>query len=310
MIFEGLFHRRPPRAVVLAGLLVAAATAAAPARAGVVLVLKSGSLAPYNATVAGIRSAYRGDVVETSLDEGDAASVIARVNAAHAEVVVAVGPKAAVFTHEHFPRMPLVFCVVQNWERYGLTGAWVTGVSTDVPAGVELSALHAAAPDVQRIGMLYGATTGIELEREARSAAAASHLTLVSRRIAGLSDLPGEARDLVAHVDALWMPADPMLATTEAFRFLLDLSLAQRKPLLVFSEALVRAGAFLAVTPDYDWVGARVAEAVQRIQTGDRPGDVPVTPLRHTRVVMNPSTARALGREAPGLPVESAETVR
>jgi putative ABC transport system substrate-binding protein len=310
VIFARPFHRRPPLAVAFAGLLLVAATAAAPARAGVVLVLKSGSLAPYNATVAGFRSAHRGDVVEASLDEGDAAAMIARVNAAHAEVVVAVGLKAAMFTREHFPRMPLVFCVVQNWERYGLTGSWVTGVSTDVPAGVELSALHAAAPDVRRIGMLYGATTGAELEREARSAAAASHLTLVSRPIASLSELPDEARNLVAHVDALWMPADPMLATTEVFRFLLDLSLTQRKPLLVFSEALVRAGAFLAVTPDYDWVGARVAEAVQRIQTGDRAGDVPVTPLRHTRVVVNPSTARALGREAPGLPVESAETVR
>src|SRR5205807_9057929 len=106
------------------------------------------------------------------------------------------------------------------------------------------------------------------------------------------------AHVLVDHADALWLPADPTVATPEAFQFLLELSLAHRKPLLVFSESLVRAGALLAVVPDYEWTGTAAAAAVQRILSGERAGDVPVAGPVHTRVVRNPDAARALGRQA------------
>ena len=95
------------------------------------------------------------------------------------------------------------------------------------------------------------------------------------------------------------MPADPTIAASEPFRFLLKLSLEQRKPLFVFSDALVKAGALAAVTPDYAVAGAQAAEAVRRIQAGERAGDIPVARVRRTRLVVNGATARALGRELP-----------
>jgi putative tryptophan/tyrosine transport system substrate-binding protein len=284
-------------------------TIAPTAHAGAVLVLKSGALAPYEATVSGFRAAYRGEWSEASLDEGPAA-IAMRLTKLRPDVVVVVGLKAALFAREHAPRIPLVFCVVQGWERYDLSGAWVTGVSTDVPAGVELAALRTAAPNVRSVGFLYGVATGAERAREARVAAAAAKITLVEQPLSSLSDLPAQARALAGRVDALWLPADPTLATPEAFRFLLELSLAQRKPLLVFSEALVRAGALVAVSPDYDWVGTRVAEAVRRILTGDRASDVPVLALRRTHTVVNPTTARSLGCPPPDESLDAAESVR
>src|SRR5262249_49434643 len=99
------------------------------------------------------------------------------------------------------------------------------------------------------------------------------------------------------HVDALWMPADPTVAAGEAFQFLLRLSLEQRKPLFVFSDALVRAGAMAAIAPDYAAVGAQAAEAVRRIPSRGRPGAIPVAAGRRAHVVVNEATARAVGIE-------------
>jgi putative ABC transport system substrate-binding protein len=225
-------------------------------------------------------------------------------------VVVAIGLRAAIFARDRLPRTPLVFCVVPNFERHELTAGWITGVSNDVPPLTELTALRAAAPDVRRVGLLYGRDRGPGPLRQARAAAAAAGLTLIEAPLADLSELPGRARDLVARVDALWMPPDPTLATPEAFRFLLELSLQARKPLLVFSEALVRAGALVAVFPDYEWVGARAADGVRRIQAGERAGDIPVVPLRQTRVILNQSTARALGRDLPPTALHGAEVLQ
>jgi ABC-type uncharacterized transport system substrate-binding protein len=95
----------------------------------------------------------------------------------------------------------------------------------------------------------------------------------------------------------LWIPADPTVATPEAFRFLLELSLELRKPLLAFSESLVRSGALVAVAPDYAWMGTQAAEVVRRIRSGERAGDIGVVPLKRTHVVLNLATARALGRD-------------
>ena len=279
------------------------------ARAGSVILLKSSTLAPYQAAAAGFRDAYRGEVVESSLEDADAAALERRIAALRPDAVVAVGLKATLFARDRFPRTPLVYCVVQNDERYELSGGWITGVSTDVAPGSEVEALRGALPDAQRIGLIYGRATGAALAKAAREACEAAHLTLVEAPVSSLSELPAQARDLAGRVDALWMPADPTVATPEAFRFLLELSLEQRKPLLVFSESLVRAGALMAVSPDYAWVGARAAEEVRRIQTGERAGDIPVAPLRRTRVILNASAAHALGRDLPAAALRDAEVL-
>ena len=94
-------------------------------------------------------------------------------------------------------------------------------------------------------------------------------------------------------------PGRPDRRHARGLRALLDLSLAQRKPLLVFSESLVRSGALVATSPDYAWMGAQAAGIARRIRSGERAGDIAVLPLRRTRVVFNPATARALGCVVP-----------
>ena len=233
------------------------------------------------------------------LDESDPAGLLSRVQAARPAVVVAVGLKAALFARDRLPRTPLVFCVVPNYERFDLTGSSMTGVSADVPPERDLAALRSALPGVKRVGLLFGRASGAALARRARAAADAAGITLVEAPVADLSDLQRVARDLVGRVDALWLPADPTVATPEAFRTLLELSLERRKPLLVFSESLVRSGALVAASPDYAWMGAQAAGIVRRIRNGERAGDISVLPLRRTRVVLNSATARALGCVMP-----------
>jgi putative tryptophan/tyrosine transport system substrate-binding protein len=147
------------------------------------------------------------------------------------------------------------------------------------------------------VGLLYGRATGAELARAA-CAAAVPGITVVEAPLTGIEALAPESRALAERSDALWLPADPTIATPEAFQFLLDLSLERHKPFVVFSEALVHAGALLAVVPDYAWTGAAAAGAARRILSGERAGDVPLAGPLRTRVVVNAEAARALGREA------------
>lgn len=145
--------------------------------------------------------------------------------------------------------------------------------------------------------------------RAARAAAKGRGLELIEVPIAQLSDLAIAAERAAGAADALWLPGDATVATPETFRFLLELSLVTRKPLLVFSESLVRAGALAAISPDYGSVGEQVAAVVRRILAGERPGDIPVASVRRTRLVVNGSTARLLGRELSHQAMHDAEVL-
>jgi len=274
------------------------ATPAAGAPAAVALI-QSGPLAPYEQAAAAFAASCPGSLTRFALDEADPEALLRRIRAGRPEVIVAIGLKAALFARDQLARTPLVFCVVPNHERFELAGGSVTGVSADVPPERDLAALRVALPGVKRVGLLFGRASGAALARHARAAAVAAGLVLVEAPVASLSELQEAARRVTDRVDALWLPADPTVATPEAFRALLDLSLARRKPLLVFSESLVRAGALVAVSPDYAWMGSQAAELVRRILSGERAGDIGVVPLRRTRVVVNAAAARALGCPPP-----------
>ena len=290
----------PPRAGTVLALVVALGLITPGLGfAATVVLIKSGTLAPYEQAAAAFKTAYAEPVTAFMLDESDPAGLLSRVQAARPAVVVAVGLKAALFARDRLPHTPLVFCVVPNYERFDLTGSSMTGVSADVPPERDLAALRSALPGVKRVGLLFGRASGAALARRARAAADAAGITLVEAPVADLSDLQRVARDLAGRVDALWLPADPTVATPEAFRTLLELSLERRKPLLVFSESLVRSGALVAASPDYAWMGAQAAGIVRRIRNGERAGDISVLPLRRTRVVLNSATARALGCVMP-----------
>ena len=293
------------RAIRLAPLILLAGLAggvlAHPGRAvaGNVVVLRSRVLGPYDAAIEGFESAYKGRVTRFTIEDTGAANLAVRVGALRPDAIVAMGLRAALYARDHFPRTPVVFCGVQDPERNELGGTWITGVTTEVPQSVELAMLKTTVPDVHRLAVFYGRATGAEFARGARAAAAAAGLELVEVALGDLSELAVKAREAAAHADAMWLPADPTVAASEPFNFLLRLSLEQRKPLFVFSDALVRAGALAAVTPDYALAGAQAGEAVRRIQAGERAGDIPVSTVRRTRLVVNEATARALGRELP-----------
>ncbi len=302
MIFGAPAPTRPAAwLAAAAGLLVAACVEAGPVQ---IALVKSSTLGPYEQAAAAFVAARPGPIATFALDDGDPTALARRIVAQRPGVIVAVGLKAALFARDRLPRIPLVFCVIPNYDRFDLSGAGITGVSADIPPERDLAALRTVAPDARRVALLYGRGSG-EIVRRAHAAAEAQGLTLVEAPVSGPAELQRVAREVAGRVDALWLPADPTVATPEVFRFLLELSLGTRRPLLAFSESLVRSGALVAMTPDYAWIGSQAAELVRRIEGGERAGDIAVVPLRRAHPVVNAATARALGRDLPvGLPAD------
>jgi len=282
---------------------------AARVEAGGVVVLRSSDIPAYTRTVEAFQRAYHDRVDLFSLTELDPNVAIERMRETNPEIVVAVGLKAAVLVRDRMPRVPMVYCMVPAPLRHDLVGSRITGVSADVPPALEMGLLHDLAPDVRRVGVIVGRHSEAWL-REAQAAAEKLNVRLEVARIDSLPQLGPQLRMLVQVSDALWMPADADVATPEAFHFMMSQALEARLPFFTFAPGLVRAGALAAAAPDLDWVAARIVEAVRRVQSGERAGDVPSTDLRRVRLVANLTTARALGRDLPASVLKDAELVR
>jgi putative tryptophan/tyrosine transport system substrate-binding protein len=295
--------------LVVAGMLLGGLGIPAAAWAGVTLLLRSGDLAPYRAAEEGFRATYRDAIVTLDASSSDADDIARRVRKLRPDVVVAIGVRAAVLARDHLRNVPVVYCAVPHPGRHDLVGDWITGVNSDVDPALEIEALVRADPSVRSIGYLHGATSPPAERNRARAAAKAAGIKFVEMPLASAEALPGAARRLAPLVDALWLSADPMIANAEGFSFLLALSLEFRLPLLAFSDALVRKGALVAVTPDYAEAGQRAAQLVRRIEGGDRPVDLPFAAVSGMRTVMNQATARALGTPLSGSAMRSADVV-
>jgi len=77
-------------------------------------------------------------------------------------------------------------------------------------------------------------------------------------------------------------------------------ALAARLPTIFNSREFVQAGALFSYGPDYPALFRRAAELVDKILHGTKPADIPVEQPTKFELVVNLSTAKALGLKIPG----------
>ena len=88
-----------------------------------------------------------------------------------------------------------------------------------------------------------------------------------------------------------------------------ELALKGRLPTIFNYRQFVEAGGLMAYGIDISDVGHRVADLVDKILKGAKPGEVPICQPTHFELSINLKTAKALGIELPPLLVARADNV-
>ncbi len=296
-----------------AGLLSLAAIAvlsggrakAVPSEARVAALL-SEDITAYREALEGFKRVYKGPVVD--FDMGQAGVRLGELRASHPALVLAVGVRAAKAAAEGFADLPVVYCMVLDPGVNGISGSNVTGVTLAIPVKRQIEGFRQVLPGLARLGVVYSPAKSGSLMEEARPAAAALGVTLLSESVQRSEQVPDALARLAGKVDGLWLPPDATVVTKETFRLALELSLARKVPLMVFNSQFVKAGALLALSPDYGASGSEAARIVKLILSGKKPAEIPMTAARGTLVV-NVGTARSLGLEIPPSVLKSSQQV-
>ncbi|MDP6934221.1 MAG: ABC transporter substrate binding protein [Myxococcota bacterium] len=276
-----------------------------------IAILQSEDLPVYDSPIASFQSHVEASSIIYDLrGERDRSHAIARrLQMDRPEVVLALGAKAAYTAVTELPGTPVVFAMVFDPARYGIEGAYVTGVTMDVPPSMVLEQVALFLPQVNHIGLLVSQGHQSDQVANIVTEANAHGIKVTARRISHPRDVPRAFAAMRNEVNALWLLPDPVLLTPRNFQHLRGETTRLNMPLLVHSEALVQAGALMCVAPDYDLVGSQAADLVQRVLNGENVGTIePIAPAA-PRVVLNRATMNAIDLEVDAVLLDFVDEV-
>jgi putative ABC transport system substrate-binding protein len=223
------------------------------------------------------------------------------------DVMVAYGQPAVVAAKQAAPGTPMVFTLVGDPVGTGLVanlarpGGNVTGLSTQYPdiGGKRLELLREAVPSLRRLAIMGNAgEPSIAAEMgELNATAHALGLEAAIAEIHRAGDIAPAFDALKGRVDALYVRADPLLLSNLVR--INTLALAARLPTMHGSREYVQAGGLMSYGPNFLDLFRRTAEYVDKILRGAKPADIPVEQPTRFEVVINLTTARALGIDIP-----------
>jgi putative ABC transport system substrate-binding protein len=176
-----------------------------------------------------------------------------------------------------------------------------TGVSlqtTDI-AGKRLELLREVIPGLRRLAILANvdiANAVLEMN-EVQAAARTLNLEIVPLEIRRAEEITPAFDVLKGRAEALYVSLDPILS---AHRVRINtLALGARLPTLVPFRAFVQAGGLMSYAPSQTEVFRRAADYVDKTLRGAKAAEIPVEQPTKFDLIINLTTAKALGLEVP-----------
>jgi putative ABC transport system substrate-binding protein len=203
--------------------------------------------------------------------------------------------------------IPIVFPVAGDPVRAGYVdslarpGGNVTGLSaqqTDL-ASKRLELLREVVPGLRRLAIMTNAgNTAAALEaRDVEDAATTLGFEATILEIHLAQDIVPAFEAVKGRSDAIYVVAEPLVFTNRAR--IHTLAMAARLPVIYSSGEYVEAGGLMSYGPNLPDFFRRAADIVDKILHGAKPAGIPVQQPTKFDLVVNLTTAKALGLTVP-----------
>jgi putative ABC transport system substrate-binding protein len=190
-------------------------------------------------------------------------------------------------------------------------GGNITGLSLQQRdlAGKRLELLREVVPAMRRIAIMANAGNGGNLLEmsEARTAAQTLGLEIVTQEIWRAEEIAPAFEALKGAAEALYICSAPIF-TNNRIR-IQTLAMGERLPTIYGFREYVEAGGLMSYGPNFPDLLRRAAEMVDKILHGTKPGDIPVEQPTKFDLVINLTTAKALGLTIPETLLATADEV-
>jgi putative ABC transport system substrate-binding protein len=233
------------------------------------------------------------------------------------DVIIAVATPATLAVKQATSVVPIVFVAVSDPVGTGLVaslarpGGNVTGLANQQAelAGKRLQLLHEVVPGLRRLAILGNiANPTVVLEMgDVQAVARTLGIEVTTVEIRQAEDIAQGLELLRGRADALYVTSDPLLNSNRVR--INALALDVRLPTFHGFREHVEAGGLMSYGPNYPDLFRRAAEYVEKILRGSKPADMPVEQPTKFDLVINLTTAKALGIAVPSLLLARADEV-
>jgi len=203
--------------------------------------------------------------------------------------------------------IPIVFPISGDPVRLGFVtnlarpGGNVTGLSlqqTDT-GGKRLELLREVVPTFRRLAIMVnvGFPDGVLEVEEVQAAARTLGLEVATLELRRAGDIEPALESVKGRSDALYVVSDPLVNTNRVR--INTLAVAARLPTMHGFREFVEAGGLMSYAANFPDLFRRAADYVDKILRGAKPGEIPVEQATKFDLVINLTTAKALGLTIP-----------
>jgi putative ABC transport system substrate-binding protein len=223
------------------------------------------------------------------------------------DIIVTSGTPTAMAAKRLTATIPIVFATAVDPVENNLVaslarpGGNVTGLSVQQGdlVGKRIELLREGAPDIRRLAILANVgNAGAALEMgKVQTLVNSLGLQVITSAIRGADDIAPAFGVFEGQADALYVCGD---ALTSAYKTRIStLALKLRLPTIGANREFAEAAGLMSYGPNFPDLYRRAAELVDKILRGTKPGDIPVEQPTKFDLVVNLTTAKALGLTVP-----------
>ena len=226
------------------------------------------------------------------------------------KVDVIVAPGAAVIAAKKVTSLiPIVFPMAGDPIGAGLVaslarpGGNATGLSLQRMdlTGKRLELLREIVPDLRRLAIManIGNAAAVREMSEVQTTARALGFDVAALEIRREEDITTAIESLKGRTDALYVAGDPLFNVNRVRIRISILAVGARLPTMYIQRENVDAGGLISYGPNYPDLFRRAGDYVDKILRGAKPADLPVEQPTKFDLVINLTTAKALGLTIP-----------
>lgn len=261
----------------------------------------------------GLKSLSADSLTEFRLADGKSAGVLQRRMVKQApRVLVAAGPEA-MRALDGVTSVPIVYLMVPAPEEFSGNRANLTGVSMRLAPEPQLDAFFKSVPSAKRLGLIFDpGRSGGTVERIGRYCAARG-IVLLARPADEPRRVPTLLAEMRGMIDAFWMLPDSTVVTPRTVESILSFSLANRIPVVAFSDKFLEFGAAFSVGVDDVAAGKQASGLVLQIMAASDGAPLPAPVAGRMQAKINRRIAAKLGLKIeaggnyPRIPARSAD---
>jgi putative ABC transport system substrate-binding protein len=225
------------------------------------------------------------------------------------DVIVSITTPASQAVVAATKDLPVIFTTVTDPVSAKLVsskthpGGNVSGISDTVPTERQIGLVKQIIPGLKTLGLLYdSASDSSRASAESIKALGPKMgFAVIEAAAMGLNNVPSAAQSLVGRVDAIFVPNDTTVYAT--FESVVKVAQDAHVPLFSAERRSVQRGAIGTVGFDFNQMGVKTADMVDKVLSGTKPGDMDVIYMENEPgalgLYLNKASAEKMGVTIP-----------